>query len=274
MASKYLADRKKALSTEREAAIRRVTLEFSSKKNSSNRRFTAISLSTVVGWGFGLGVVAGLISLTSDAKSFWPGMLASLVAAGVVWLMSALFTWEQKKIVERRLRRLDDELEAEKEKIFRQYDERYEGERAAWNEAVAKSRKKFFMSTANAPIAKNLSRAFEKKIRSADRRPHIQTIEADFTFRVEENGIVADNGHLDFELWRFKALPSLYDRVAFAQFLGKCIQLEISKAFRRDPLAPSRDVPAVRMEREDNEIRLIYSVANPNFKPAVSLSAY
>lgn len=271
MASRYLEDRKKALNTEREAAIKRVTLDWASKKNSSNRHFRASSPSTVVGWGCGLGVVAGFISLTSDAKSFWPGMLASLVAAGGIWLMSAFFAWEQNKIVERRLRRLDDELEAEKEKIFRQFEEQYEAERAAWNEAVAKSRKKFFMTTVNAPIAKNLSRAFEKNIRSADRRPHIQTIEANFTFRVEENGIVADKGHLDFELWRYQAIPSLYDRVAFAQFLGKCIQLEISKEFRRDPLAPSRDAPFVRLEREDNEIKLIYSVTNPNFKPAVSL---
>lgn len=235
--------------------------------------------------------LAGATAAAGALFAFPPLLVGAAIGAGAGYLINK----SRKDKVDAHNQSVDQynqqvsqqiaDLQAEElvqcQKIDDKYAKKLEQETNRFKNSVKASRVKYGGRTAAKPIVKWLGDEFEKMIMNADRRPHVKDIQVVFAFRTEQymvttlkrvyGGAYGNAEVFDFNINRFHALPDFEDRIGFSQAIAKLVQFDIMSRFPKDPLSPSPAKPLVVITSDDALMELRYQVANPNYRPAVTL---
>ena len=217
--------------------------------------------------------------------SFWGLILGVILGFAFNFLLYFL----KRKIIESHNSKINGKIYSEKDicesnckRISDACTNEIKQEENRYKTNASKARKTYGGSTVIDPMINWLVSAFDNKIKSADRGAYLQQISANIAYRVNEKELVlleflphsntySECQKFDYFRNRFTEIPDFFDRVGLAQALSKRVELEILRRYSIDPIAPSKgNKPKIIIEYDDNFIKLIYQVYNPNYRVAVN----
>ena len=226
--------------------------------------------------------IASTVGMLSGGAIFFLGIAVTLIGAFVAHQVRLSNTNTHNSQQAQQIDQLRQQELAQHQAVDEKYARMLAQETNRFNASVKAARTKYGGHTAAQPIVKWLTARFEKEIMNADRRPHMKNIEVVFAFRVDANQLATlkkvnntnqyGNAEIfDFNVNRFHNLPDYEDRVGFSQAIAKLVQFDIMRRLPKDPVAPCHSKPVVVIVSNDALMELRYQVANPNYRPAVTL---
>lgn len=128
-------------------------------------------------------------------------------------------------------------------------------------------------------VANWMQNGFYNRIMAADRRPHIQTINVNFSIKVYRDRIQCDSGTYDFTLKTVKHLTTAMEQAAVARAVAARLQTIIFTKLSKDPSGTARNInisyAAAVAEEHMSECKdyycatLCYTAANGNYHAPV-----
>lgn len=287
MASSYLQSYRAAREQERDQKIAKEEIECTQRAREIEReRKKNYQYSKGVGYVLVVCVIGAWIFLGFSFESFLVGVAAGVLTKGIVTGVGNSAVDSHNGEVDRKINARKQELEEQKQRLSRECEQAVDKEKQRYLSVAKTARRKYGGSTVMAPLVKWMADRFERQIRTTDRKIYVKQIQAKLSYRVLEDRIevLSQNPHQQTQsvddtfsfrtngLAHYNDLPDFLDRVGFAQALSKQIEVEIAKRFPCDPVKPIRGVrPKLKIEYDDCNIDLIYTVRNPDYTPPVNL---
>lgn len=227
-------------------------------------------------------IIISMVGSINGGAILLAGIIGTVVITFIVHQMRLSNTNTHNSQQGQQINNLRQQEAVQHQAVDEKYARMLTQETNRFNASVKAARTKYGGHTAAQPIVKWLTARFEKEIVNADRRPHLKNIEVVFAFRVDANQLATlkkvNNANqygnaeiFDFNVNRFHDLPDYEDRVGFSQAMAKLVQFDIMRRFPKDPVAPCHSKPVVVIVSNDALMELRYQVANPNYRPAVTL---
>ena len=209
--------------------------------------------------GAAAGIAAWILS-----HVFWVG-LAVFVAGGLI--ISAVMDSNYKSTI--------SALEAEKARRTAQAkadgDTRFAREKSAFQKRTTDARMYYGKRLVNGDKAVSwLLAQFDRKIRDADRRPHIKEVTAPFVYTVSSDEIRTGADRFDFTVELYNHVTEFTNQVGLAQAMAKILQYQALRRYPSDPSDKTHYPARVNISANDNTITLTYVAANGNYQHARS----
>lgn len=154
------------------------------------------------------------------------------------------------------IRRLKSDKEQQIAELRDEYDER-----------TSKCMKDYLKSTKTAELENWLAKRFFAQINGADRRPHVKDITAQYTYSVQSDKVVGDDGVFDFKIQCYQKLGNIYEQIGLARAICKKIQRTTENVYKIDVNGLK---PTISRSSNDFTITLTYRVQNGKYKFAQS----
>lgn len=139
--------------------------------------------------------------------------------------------------------------------------------RDEYDETTSKCMKDYLKTTKTVELENWLAKRFFAQINAADRRPHVKDITAQYTYSVQSDKVVGDDGVFDFKIQCYQKLDNIYEQIGLARAICKKIQRTTENTYKIDVNGLK---PTVSRSSNDFTITLKYSAPNGKYKFARS----
>jgi hypothetical protein len=217
----------------------------------------------------GLMVAAGIIGIICwiAIHSFLAGFIIFIVAYFVGSAIRKSSDSSQNQSVDNEIKNIKNRCSENIRKLQADKDRKITAIRAEYNEQTSKCMKAYLKTSKTAELESWLAKRFFAQINGADRRPHIKDITAKYTYSVQRDKVVGDDGVFDFEIQCYQKLGNVYEQIGLARAICKKIQRTTENTYKIDVNGAK---PTISRGSNDYTITLMYSAPNGKYQFAKS----
>lgn len=213
----------------------------------------------------GLMVAAAVIGIICwiAMQSFGVGLIIFLVViGGGIAFRNSLYS-SQNQSVDNEIADIRNRCAENVGKLKADKDKKIAALIAEYDEKTSKCMKDYLKTTKTAELENWLAKRFFAQINVADRRQHVKDITAQYTYSVEKDKVVGDDGVFDFEIQCYQKLGNIYEQIGLARAICKKVQRTTENTYKIDVNGLK---PTITRTSNDFTITLKYSVSNGKYK--------
>lgn len=199
--------------------------------------------------------------------SFGAGLIIFLVVIGGGIALRSSSDSSQNQSVDNEIADIRNRCTENIRRLKSDKDKKIAAMRAEYDEKTSKCMKDYLKTTKTAELENWLAKRFFAQINGADRRQHVKDITAQYTFSVQKDKVVGDDGVFDFEIQCYQKLGNIYEQIGLARAICKKVQRTTENTYKIDINGLK---PTITRTSNDFTITLKYSAPNGKYKFAQS----
>jgi acid phosphatase family membrane protein YuiD len=262
--SAYLTQKEDELTNQCEMSIRaeettrdQIINQAEGKRPSKDKKSSGLVLAAVI-----IGIIGGIA-----LQNFLLALIIFIVVLLCGFGIRKSSDSSQNQAIDKEINDIRNRCSENIRKLKADKDRKITAMRAEYDEKTSKSMKGYLKTSKTAELENWLAKRFFAQINGADRRPHIKDITATYTYSVQQDKVVGDDGVFDFEIQCYQKLSNIYDQIGLARAICKKIQRTTENTYKIDVNGAK---PTISRSSNDYTITLTYSAPNGKYQFAKS----